>query len=257
VALAWFNSPRSNRLKDVCIVRHTASRAAAPGSLAPHRAPAEGRRARRGAVRAPASAARIALVGLVGVAVTAGGVYAALSATAFNSTAQSVTSGTLKLTMADNGAGFTQSITNLAPGDVVNRYVDLSANGTLDGRQLTLGVADTVGSKLTTDATKGLKVTVTSCTGGTWVPATGICAGVTNVVVNNAALSTLTATPASIVSGAVTAGSALHLQMSLTLPDQAETTANGVLPNGTIQGLSAALTWTFTDQQRAATTTNS
>ncbi len=237
----------------------SAPRASAPGSFAAraHRPAAAPVRRTRRAVRPPATAARIALVGMVGVAVTAGGVYAALSATAFNSTAQNVSSGTLKLTMADNGAGFSQAVTNIAPGDVVNRYVDLSANGTLDGRQLTLGVADSVGSKLTNDAVKGLKVTVTSCTGATWVAATGVCAGVTSVVVNNAALSTLTTTPASMVSGSVAAGTALHLQMSVTLPDQAETTANGVLPVGTIQGLSAALTWTFTDQQRAATTTNS
>ena len=42
-----------------------------------------------------------------------------------------------------------------------------------------------------------------------------------------------------------------------TLPDQSETTTNGTLPVGTIQGLSASLRWTFEDAQRASTTTNS
>lgn len=41
------------------------------------------------------------------------------------------------------------------------------------------------------------------------------------------------------------------------LPDQNETTVNGTLPANTIQGLSTNLTYTFTETQRAATTTNS
>ena len=43
----------------------------------------------------------------------------------------------------------------------------------------------------------------------------------------------------------------------MTLPDQSETTTNGTLPAGTIQGLSASLTYTFAETQRDATTSNS
>jgi hypothetical protein len=197
--------------------------------------------------------------GLVGVAVTTAGVYAALNANAFNTSAQSVTSGTLKLTLANNGVGFGQSISTMAPGDVVNRFVDVTTSGTLDAQNLTLGVADSIGSKLTNDATNGLHVTVTSCSGATWVVASGTatCAGTTSVVLNNAALSTLISAPSTLVSGAITAGTAYHLKMSVTLPDQTETTQNGTLPANTIQGLSASLTWTFEVAQRAATTTTS
>ena len=81
---------------------------------------------------------------LVGVAVTGAGVYAALSATAFNTSAQSVTSGTLKLVLADNGNGFSTGILLLAPGDVVNRYVDLTNSGTLDGKNITFKAVDSV-----------------------------------------------------------------------------------------------------------------
>lgn len=59
------------------------------------------------------------------------------------------------------------------------------------------------------------------------------------------------------VAGSIPAGAVQHLQFSLTLPNQNETTINGTLPTGTIQGLVANLTWTFTQAQRTATTTNS
>jgi hypothetical protein len=200
---------------------------------------------------------RVALagaVGVVGLSLTGAGVYAALTAQAKNVTAQAVSSGTLKLTMADNGTGFSQAISNLAPGDVVNRYITLSNTGTIAGKDLTLGVADATPTKLTTDATNGLKATVTSCSVA-WVPATGVCGGTTAVLANAVPLATLVSTPSTLVSGAVASG--YGLQVSLTLPDQAEVVVNGALPAGTIQGLSAALTWTFSETQRTATTSNS
>jgi hypothetical protein len=70
------------------------------------------------------------------------------------------------------------------------------------------------------------------------------------------ALSSLATTPAALASS-VAAGSTVKLQLALSLPDQTETTVNGVRPAGSIQGLSAALTWTFSETQRLATTTGS
>jgi hypothetical protein len=186
-------------------------------------------------------------------------VYAGLNATAFNTSPQSITSGTLKLVMASGtgSVGFSQGVTDMAPGDVVNRFVDLTDTGNLNAQNLTLGVADTVGSKLTTDATNGLHVTVKSCTVA-WVAAAGTCAdaGGPVTVLNNVALSSLSSAASTLVSGAITKNSAYHYEISLALPDQTETTQNGTLPVGTIQGLSASLTWTFSEAQRAATTTN-
>jgi hypothetical protein len=204
--------------------------------------------------RTTATAVAFAVCGL---AITGTGVYAALNATAFNSSAEHVTSGTLSLTLADNGDGFSQSVSNLAPGDVVNRYVDLSNNGNLAAKDITLSVSDSGSSLLSTDASKGLHVTVVSCSSGTWTPGTGACSGTTTTLVNNAALATIAGSPQSVVSGAVAVGATYHLKMSLTLPDQNETTTNGSLPSGTIQGLSANLTWTFSEAQRTATTTTS
>src|SRR4051812_26391467 len=106
-----------------------------------------------------------ALVAVVGIAVTAGGVYAGLNATAQNATAETVTSGTLKLVMADatGTTTFAQNISDMAPGDSVARYVDVTDNGTLAARNMTLGVTDGTPTKLTTDGTNGLHATVQSC----------------------------------------------------------------------------------------------
>ena len=199
-------------------------------------------------------------VGAAGLAITGGGVYAALNATASNTTAQAATSGILSLTMANNGTGFSQGISSLAPGDVVNRYVTLTQGADLAGKDLTLAVADATPTVLTTNATKGLHVTVTQCVGGDWtVTGAGACTGAgssTAVLATNVPLSTLATTPASLAS-TVAAGSTVKLQLALSLPDQAETTVNGAPPAGTVQGLSSALTWTFGETQRTASTTGS
>jgi len=217
------------------------------------------RTARRTARRTRHNVTLAAVIAATGVVATSAGVYAALNATASNTTAQAVGSGTLKLVMAANGGGFTTAISNLAPGDVVKRYVDLTSSGTLDATGITLAVTDGTATKLTTDATNGLKVTVSTCSVAWTLTGTGSCSGTSNTtpVTGTAVASLGTATPGTVVSGAVPASSVYHLLVSVQLPDQNETTVNGTLPTGTIQGLSANLTWTFTEAQRAATTTSS
>lgn len=212
-------------------------------------------------VRRPAPALIAAgAVAAAGLAITGAGVFAALNATATNTTAQAATSGVLSLQMSTNSAGFTQAVSNLAPGDTVNRYVTLTQGADLDGKALTLAVTDATPTLLTTSATKGLKVTVTQCSVA-WTISSGTCgSGGTSTVLGTAgtALSAIpTATPEQLVAGAIAAGSTLNLQISLTLPDQTETTVNGSAPTGTIQGLTSALTWTFSETQRTATTTGS
>jgi len=191
------------------------------------------------------------------LAVTGVGVYAGLAANAVSS-AQTITSGTLKLTMADNGAGFSSTVSNMAPGDVVNRYVDLTNSGTLAGQTLTLAATDSGSSLLSTDATKGLHVIVSQCS-GTWAPTTGVCStggGGTTTLLASTALSAMSSAQ-TLVSGAIAISGVYHLQVQVTLPNQSETSTNGTLPGGTIQGLTATLTWTFDELQRTATTTNS
>ena len=201
---------------------------------------------------------------LGGAALVSSSVFAALTATATNTSAQTVTSGTLQLTQVASGsassAGFTSQISNIAPGDTVNRYIDLKNAGNLNAATLTLGLADATSTLLTSGSTttsSGLQVTVNAC-GTSWTSA-GVCTGGPTVV--------LASTPASTLRGAAqtlnlpaitTAGALTFLQISLALPTNNEVTINGTLPANTVQGLSASLTWTFTETLRTTgTTTNS
>jgi len=199
----------------------------------------------------------------VGVAVTSGGVYAALTADATNGTAQQVTSGTLLLTLTNTGggAGFTSQIANIAPGDVVNRYVTLTNTGTLAGQGVALSLTDSTPTLLTTSTSKGLQVAVTECSVA-WVPGTGSCGGTaTPVLAATSAPSLTQAAPASLTTSSLAALTGTrYYQVSTSLPSTiSETTLNGsaLAVGSTIQGLTANLTYRFTETQRAGTTVNS
>lgn len=201
----------------------------------------------------------VALIGLSAVTVGASGVYATLNAKASNVTPQVADSGTLALTMGSGtgSTGFGSKIANLAPGDVSNRYVDLNNNGTLASTALSLDVAATGTPSLITDGTTGkaLRVTVKSCSVA-WDAAKGTCSGTTKTEIAAAPLSSLaTARPFTATTG-LTAGEMARLQVSVALPDQNETTVNGVAPTGTVQGGSVNLTYSFTEAQAGPATNN-
>lgn len=198
-----------------------------------------------------------AAVAAAGLTLAGAGVYSALTATANNTTAESVTSGTLKLTLgAETGAvALSTAVPAMAPGDVSNRYVVLTNGGTLDGKALGIQVGDGAATVLSTSATKGLSLTVTACSVA-WAPTTGVCAGTTTTYLAKTALSSLASRTAFTGPVNPVAGSAVSLQLSLSL-DATETTVNGTLPAGTAQGLTSTLTYTFTEDQRVGATTNS
>ena len=94
--------------------RHRTAPPAAPRrSTARHAAPPAPARLRSGTRRGIAMAAA---VGLFGLGSTGAGVLAALTATASNGSPLTNTSGTLLLTLADAGDGFSQNITAMAHG---------------------------------------------------------------------------------------------------------------------------------------------
>lgn len=196
------------------------------------------------------------LLALAALAMTGAAVLAGLSANAAST--ENVTSGTVSLTVpAGSGSvGLNQSVSNMAPGDVSHVYVDLTNGGSLDGNDITLGVTGTGTSLLTTSTTDGLAVAITQCSVA-WTVSTGTCSGTTTPLVAATPVATLSSTPASVVSGDVPAGTVCDLQVSLSLPNQNETTVNGVFPNPTIQGQNTTLTYTFSETQRPPITTNS
>ena len=190
------------------------------------------------------------------LAITSYSAFASLSAQAQNLNPESVNAGNVSLTLADNGFGFSQSISNMVPGDVVNRHITLNNNGSLDGKNLTLSVATSGTQTLITDgaSTKALRLTIKSCSVA-WTAATGTCSGTQTTLLNNSSFSAL-ASASALESAAFNSGASKHLQISIALPEQTEVTVNGVAPVETIQGGTASLTYTFGIQQRVATTTN-
>jgi len=209
--------------------------------------------------------AKIAIVvaaTLGGTALVSSSVFASLTATASNTSGGSVTDGTLKLTQAASSVsgitgGFTTAITNIAPGDTQNRYIDLTNGGTLDGSTLTLGLVASPATALTTDGTSGLQITVNQCSVA-WTSA-GVCSGITTsgALASTSALSLATVKNVALAAGSYSAAVINHLQIAISLPTGNEVVSNGTLPGGSIQGLTTSLTWTFTETLRTNTTTNS
>lgn len=187
-------------------------------------------------------------------------VLAGLNATA--TATQSESAGNLSLTTTNNGVGFAQSISNLAPGDVVNRYVTLTNGGSLDAQTLGLSIAATGTATLITDGVapatnKALTVTVTSCSGGIWNTSTGVCSGSTNTEIAATTLSAFNTNHVFANSATLASGATSNLQIQVKLPDQNETTVNGVLPTTTVQSGSVGLSYLFSEVQRNPLTLNS
>ena len=204
---------------------------------------------------------KIAVAGLlvtsVGLLATAG-VYAGLSATATGT--ESVSSGTLNLTLTpDVGAGFSNFLAKMAPGDTDNVYVNLNNTGTLaSAAGMTLGVVGLPSNALTNGSVvgEGLNVTAVQCSVA-WTLATGTCSGATTPILATTQVSLMNAGVAlsNIPALVAATGQVAHVQVSLGLTGT-ETSVNGVPPAATIQGLSTTLTYTFTEQQRTGVATN-
>ncbi len=210
--------------------------------------------------RSPWRPLAVAALGLAVLAIGGQGVWGSLNATATNTSPQSVTSGSLKLTMAATGVGVEQTIGNIAPNDVVNRHLVLTNGGTLTVSDIAFSVTAPASSPLVTDAgtSKALKVTVKSCP-TPWVATSGTCAGGLSTVAMAQRVLSAVDTPVNLTlpAAATAVDGKAYLQVSVTLPDQDEVTTNGTAPAGSIQARTVALTYVFTATQRTGTTTNS
>ena len=202
----------------------------------------------------------LAVIGASVLITTGVGVFATLSASVNNVDPQVVDSGTLELSLADNGVGFSQAISNLAPGDVVNRFVTLTNSGSLEGKDLTFKAEATGTSTLITDGvspstTKALTVSVTRCSVA-WTPGTGVCSGTETTLLAATTLAEA-ASVQTLFSGSIAVNEETYLRIAVELPEQSEVTVNGVPPADTIQGGAVNVTYTFIESQRDAVTNNS
>ena len=212
------------------------------------------------------SAGSIALKITIVVAAAIGGaglvssnVFAALTATANNTSGGQVTTGTLKLELNNSAVsgitgGFTAAISNMGPGDTYNRYIDLRNTGTLDGATPTLQISSADTSTLTESSTAGLQVLITACS-VPWTSA-GNCNESSTAVLSSTSVKVLKTAATAITLPSVLTGAVNYLKVSTTLPAVNENVVNGVLPVGSVQGKTASLTWNFVIEERSAITNN-
>ncbi len=200
----------------------------------------------------------VAAASIGGASLVSSSVFAALTASATNTTATAVSTGYMSLTQAPGGAsgGFTTAITAMAPLDSVVRLVTLTNASTLNAASMTVAVTDATPTVLTTNGTTGLQTTIQQCSVA-YTAVTYACSGTeTTVRAASSILSLATPQALTLIPASLLASGVTYLKVTISLPDSTDNTLNGVIPAG-IQNKSAALTWTIAATQRTATTTNS
>ena len=192
----------------------------------------------------------LATLAVLGAAASIAGLGTYATFTSSTSQSHTISSGTVTIALGATGAATNRlniGASGLAPGDTVQRSVDLTNSGSLDLASITLTTTATTSSTLDTDATNGLQMVIDKCSqawteGGTAPAYTYTCGGTTSTVLASRAvigsalaLSNLSAT---------TAGNTDHLRVTLTLPSSAD---------NTFQNKSSTIQYAFTGTQRAAT----
>jgi predicted ribosomally synthesized peptide with SipW-like signal peptide len=190
----------------------------------------------------------LASLAVLGAAAGIAGLGTFATFTSTTSASHTVSSGTVTIALGATGAStnrLTVNASGIAPGDTIQRSVDLINQGTLDLASITLTTTASPSSLLDTDATNGLQLAIDRCSAA-WTeagpPYTYTCSGSTSTVLasrpvigSGLTLSNLSAT---------TAGATDHLRVTLSFPSGA---------GNTLQNQSSTITYAFTGTQRAAT----
>lgn len=187
---------------------------------------------------------------------------------------QTISSGTVKIAVGPVNDAATGA-TNIAAGDTVAREADLNSTAaTLANKEITLKFTASPTSKLDTDPTNGLQVSVKACTVA-WTrkveappPAFKYtCGGAESTVkiggAETASVSALETTPAALTPlNSLATGGQDYLVFTLTLPEAAPGDlskiaactgpVSGTVATEDLQGCSSTLTYTFQATQRAA-----
>jgi spore coat-associated protein N len=187
--------------------------------------------------------ASVALVGTA-AAVAGMGTYGAFTDST-TTVDQAVTAGTVAIDLTDPGT-LNVAVTNLLPGDSVEKFATLTNTGHSDFNTISLTTALASGAAanlLTSDGTNGLQVTVEGCTTA-WTAvanAADTCFGSKSVLTKSAILGTGRAL-GNLAS--ITAGTSDYLKITTSLPTSAD---------NTFQGLGTTVGFTFDATQRTAT----
>jgi spore coat-associated protein N len=190
----------------------------------------------------------VASVALLGAAASIAGLGTFATFTSTTSANHTVASGTVTIALGATGAPtnrLTVGATAIAPGDTLQRSVDLINQGSLDLASITLTTTASPTSLLDSDATNGLQMVIDKCSVA-WTesgpPYTYTCSGSTSSVLASRAVigSALALTNlGSLISAATD-----HLRVTLTFPSGA---------GNTFQNLTSTVTYAFTGTQRAGT----
>lgn len=186
--------------------------------------------------------ASVALVGTA-AAVAGMGTYGAFTST--TSASQAVTAGTVVI---DLGAGASNTlavpVTGLLPGDSVEKFATLTNSGSSALNNITLTASTTSPTFLTSDTTKGLQLTIESCSTAWTVVAAAAdtCSGTTTTVLAKSPVIGANKVLAELAS--VAASGADNLKVTTSLPPTAD---------NTFQGLTSTIDFAFTGTQRTET----
>lgn len=168
-----------------------------------------------------------------------------------SSTSAAQSAGTGKVTVGLGASGtsanrLSVAATDMAPGDTVQRSVDLANSGSIDLAGVSLTTVASPSSFLDTDAVNGLQLAIDRCstawTESAAAPYTYSCGGTVSSVL--ASRPVIGADLALANLGSLASGATDHLRVTLTLPAAAD---------NSFQGKSSTITYTFTGVQRAAT----
>jgi predicted ribosomally synthesized peptide with SipW-like signal peptide len=206
-------------------------------------------RPRRGEKRSGSTTTKIlTTVALIGAAASIAGLGTYATFTSTTSQSHAISSGTVTIALGATGASTNRlniGATALAPGDTIQRSVDLINSGTLDLASITLTTTASPSSLLDTDATNGLQMVIDKCSLA-WTeagpPYTYTCGGTTSSVLASRAVIGSTLALSNL--GSTSAGATDHLRVTLTLPSGA---------GNTLQNQSSTISYAFTGTQRAAT----
>jgi predicted ribosomally synthesized peptide with SipW-like signal peptide len=190
----------------------------------------------------------LATAAVLGATASIAGLGTFATFTSSTSASHTVASGTVTIALGATGGSTNRlnvDATAIAPGDTIQRSVDLINQGTLDLASVTLTTQATTSSLLDTDTTNGLQMVVDKCSQA-WTesgpPYTYTCGGSTSTVLSSRAVIQSGVTLNNLSS--LTAGTTDHLRVTLTFPSGA---------GNTFQNKSSTLQYTFTGTQRAAT----
>ncbi|HEY2142260.1 MAG TPA: TasA family protein [Solirubrobacteraceae bacterium] len=211
---------------------------------------------------------------LAAAAALIGGAFATFTSTV-TAGPQTISSGTVKIAVGPKNDAATGA-TNIAAGDTVAREADLNSTGaTLANKEITLKFTASPTSKLDTDPTNGLQVSIQACSEawkrvipGSPPPAFEYTCtpGATTVKIggaNTASVSALetTAQPLTPLNSLATGGQD-YLVFTLTLPEAAPGDlskiaactgpVSGTVATEDLQGCSSTLTYNFQATQRNA-----